>query len=170
MWLSQTDRWIVPVGSVISASLTIFVACSGLEGSPSHLMQPETVKFPELWFLRMVSTGVDVIGASGWNGNWMECGGASWITVPLFRNTMLLDATCRLESVTGCCVASFEEKVGAWKTLLFAPWLLPTEFCLLQLAGWCQSTDFWRIYFPVPLEHPECIQCNLLKRNSLLKK
>ena len=50
---------------------------SGLEGSPSHLMQPETVKLPELWFLRMVSTGVDVIGASGWNGNWMECDGAS---------------------------------------------------------------------------------------------
>ena len=60
------------MGSVIPASLTIFVACSGLEGSPSHLMQPETVKFPELWFLRMVSTGVYVIGpvvgmATGWN-------------------------------------------------------------------------------------------------------
>ena len=60
------------MGSVISASVTIFVACSGLEGSPSHLIQPETVKFLELWFLRMVSMGVDVIGASGWSGNWME--------------------------------------------------------------------------------------------------
>ena len=170
MWLSQTDRLIVPVGSVISASLTIFVACSGLEGSPSHLMQPETVKFPELWFLRMVSMGVDVIGASGWNGNWMECGGASWITVPC------LGTPCCLMQLVGWRVlrvavsASFEEKAGAWKTLLFAPWLLPTEFCLLQLAGWCQSTDFWRIYFPVPLERPECIQCNLLKRNNLWKK
>ena len=40
-------------------------------------MRPETIKFPELWFLKMVSMGVDVIGASGLNRNWMECDGAS---------------------------------------------------------------------------------------------
>ena len=130
MWLSQTDRLIVPVGSVISASLTILVACSGLEGSPSHLMQPETVKFPELWFLRLVSTGVDVIGASGWNGNWMECDGASWITVPLFRNTMLLDATFRLESVTGCYVCIFWRK--SWR-------VEDSPLCTMTLTNWVLS-------------------------------
>ena len=69
MWLSQTDKFIVPEGSVNSASLTILVGCSGFTGSPSHVMQPDTVKFPELWFLRIVSTDVVVIGAGGWNGN-----------------------------------------------------------------------------------------------------
>lgn len=57
-------------------------------------MQPETVKFLELWFLRIVSTGVGVIGVSYLNGNWIEW--ASWIAVPLFRNTMLLVVTWML--------------------------------------------------------------------------
>ena len=59
MWLCQTDKLIVPEGSVNSASFTILVACSSFTGSPSRSMQPETVTFPELWFLRIVSTGVD---------------------------------------------------------------------------------------------------------------
>lgn len=67
MWLSHTDKLIVTVGSVISVSRTILFACSGLSGSPSHLMQPERVKFPELWCLRIVSSDVGVIGSSGLN-------------------------------------------------------------------------------------------------------
>ena len=69
MWLSQTDKLIVPVGSVILASLTILVKCSVFPGSPSHLMQTEAVKFTELWCLRIVSTDVGVISDSGLNGN-----------------------------------------------------------------------------------------------------
>ena len=69
MWLFQNDKFIVLEGSVNSASLTILVACSGFTGSPSHLMQPDTMKFPELWFLRIVPTDVAVIGAGGQNGN-----------------------------------------------------------------------------------------------------
>ena len=69
MWLFQTDKFIVLEGSVNSASLTILVACSVFTGSPSHLMQPDTMKFPELWFLRIVPTDVAVIGAGGQNGN-----------------------------------------------------------------------------------------------------
>ena len=69
MWLSQTDKFIVSEGCVSLASLTILVACSGFTGSASHLMQPDTVKFPELWFLRIVSTDISVIGDGGWNGN-----------------------------------------------------------------------------------------------------
>ena len=68
MWLSHTDKLIVPEGSV-TTSLTILVACPSVIVSPTHLMQMETVRFPELWFLRIVSTDVDVIDASGWNGN-----------------------------------------------------------------------------------------------------
>ena len=45
----------------------MIVACSGFSGSSSHLVQPETVKFPELWCLKMVSTDVSVIGTSGMN-------------------------------------------------------------------------------------------------------
>ena len=63
MWLSQTDKLIAPVGLVILASCTILVACSGFTGSPSHLIQLETVLFPE-WYLGIVSTDVGVIGAS----------------------------------------------------------------------------------------------------------
>ena len=48
MWLSQTDKLIVPVGSVILASPIILVKCSVFTGSPSHLMQTEAVKFTEL--------------------------------------------------------------------------------------------------------------------------
>ena len=59
----------VPVVSVISALRTNLVACSGLTGSPSHFMQPETVKFPELWCLRIASTVVGATGAAGLNGN-----------------------------------------------------------------------------------------------------
>ena len=69
MWLSQTHKFIVPEESVNSASLTILVACSGFTGSPSHLMQPDIVKFPELWFLRIVSTDIAVIGGRGRKGN-----------------------------------------------------------------------------------------------------
>ena len=56
MWLSQTEKLIAPEGSTISASRTILVACCSLTGSTSHLMQPETARFPELCCLRMVST------------------------------------------------------------------------------------------------------------------
>lgn len=69
MWLSQTDKFKVPEESVNSACLTILVACWGFTGSPSQLIQPDTVKFPELWFLWIVSTDIAVIGAGGWNGN-----------------------------------------------------------------------------------------------------
>lgn len=69
MWLSQTDKLIVPVGSVILASLTILVKCSVFTGSPSHLMQAEAVKCTELWCLRVVSADVGVISGSGLNGN-----------------------------------------------------------------------------------------------------
>lgn len=130
MWLSQTDKFIVPEGSVNSAPLTILVACSGFSSSPSHLMQPETVKFQELWFLRIVSTDVAVTGASGWNGNWTECGGASWIAVPLFRNTMLLGVTWRLDSVIGCWV---------WN-LFRNNWHLDDSLlCTMTLTNWVLS-------------------------------
>ena len=69
MWLSQSDKLIVPVGSVILASLTTLVKCSVFTGSPSHLMQAEAVKFTELWCLRVVSADVGVISGSGLNGN-----------------------------------------------------------------------------------------------------
>ena len=69
MQLSQTDKLIVPVGSVILASLTFLVKCFVFTGFPSHLMQTEAVKVTELWCLRIVSTDVGVISASGLNGN-----------------------------------------------------------------------------------------------------
>ena len=67
MWLSQTDKLTAPVELVILASCTILVAFYGFTGSPSHLIQLETVLFPE-WYLEIVSTDVGVIGASDLNG------------------------------------------------------------------------------------------------------
>lgn len=86
-------------------------------------MQPETVKFPELWFLRMVSTGVDVMSLGPVVG--METG---WnVVLHLEYLFPCLGTPCCLMQLVGWRVLrvavseSFEEKVGAWKTLLFAP-------------------------------------------------
>lgn len=117
----------------------------------------------------IVSTNVAVIGASGWNGNWTECGGASWIAVPLFRNTVLLGGWTVLLVLLVAGFTSYLEIIDAWVTLLFLLWFLQIMFYLFQFADECQSTSFWYFCFPALLELTVCIKWNLLKKNYLWK-
>lgn len=107
----------------------------------------------------MVSTDVGVIGGSGLN-DWMECRGASWIAVPIFRNTMLLGATWRLDTVTSA--------TGFVICLKTNCHLDDSPLCAITLAltGWVsifcsQSASSWSFYFARGLELLECIWCNL---------
>lgn len=122
-----------------------------MRGSPNHLMQPETVKFLELWFLRIVSTAVGVIGVSYLNGDWIEW--ASWIAVPLFRNTMLLVATWMLDSGIGCCACNFwkqncclDDSPPLWVIhVTLTDWVSSLQFSVL-----CPSTSSWSSNVSLP--------------------
>ena len=135
------EMWIFAEESVNSASRTILLAFSGFAAGPSHLTHPETVKFPEVCFLRMVSMLVAPVGAAGWKGNWIVCEGASCMIVPLFKKIMPLVVTCKLVSITGCCAFSLSR--NNW-CLDACPFWNITLIILTSSAAICRSRSKYK--------------------------